>query len=57
MPYKEILRTITNRMKLIEQPALEDDKYNDEWMELCFVWNSLHKLIKIEEAQRDETKN
>ena len=52
MNYKEMLRTISNRMKLIEQLALEDDKYNDEWIELAVVRNCLYKLVKVQERQR-----
>ena len=48
MQYKNMLHKITNRMKLIEQLALESDRYNEEYIELCHLRNSLYKLAKLE---------
>ena len=45
--YEIMLEAVRNKMKAIEQIALEDDAYNSAWTELAVIENSLIKLIKL----------
>ena len=49
--YKVMLADIRHEKKMIEQIALENDSYNDEWEELAEVENHLIRLIKIRDKR------
>ena len=50
--YEVMLEVVRNRMKEIEQVALEQDSYNEEWLQLTVTENCLIKLIKIEKERK-----
>ena len=49
--YKVMLYDIRYEKKMIEQIALENDSFNDEWEELAEVENHLIRLIKIRDKR------
>lgn len=42
-----MLEAVRNKLKAIEQISLEDESYNEEWLQLLVMQNSLIKLTKI----------
>jgi len=52
--YRDMLNQINIRMAIIMDISLEEDTYNEEWLELDRIKNSIYKILKIKKAQDDK---
>ena len=50
---KHLMQTTTIRLSVIRELSLEDDLFNEEWQELRVLQDSMLRLIKIREKQKE----
>lgn len=53
--YERSIRTISDRLKEIEDISLEDDSYNDEFLELNKILTLFRNVLKIERFRNGHT--
>jgi len=52
--YQQLLKDINNRMAMIMDVSLEEEVFNQEWLELSKMKDSAYRLLKIKKEQEDK---